>query len=405
MYIIRKVVGMYDFNSILKRRGTKSAKWDNLKKQFGRDDLLPLWIADMDFLASPAIMDALENRVKHGIYGYTYCDDEYYNAVVGWMKRRHNWDINKKWIVFTPGVVPALSYAIEAFTKPGDNIIVQSPVYHPFYSTIENNERRIITNPLIYKNNRYYMDYEDLESKINSKTKLLILCNPHNPVGRVWTKEELAKLGEICLNNNIIIISDEIHFDLVYKGNNHTVMANISSEIRDNCIVCTSPSKSFNIAGLQVSNIIIPNDDLREIYNMELKKHHIGRPNIFGQIALIAAYNELEDWLDSLIEYLEQNKNFFMDFIERKIPQLKVVEPEGTYLLWVDCSGLGMDSEELRKFFVDECKLALNHGAMFGEEGKLFQRVNIACPRSILEEALDRMEKAITKYYTRRNCK
>ncbi len=251
-----------------------------------------------------------------------------------------------------PGVVPALSYAIEAFTKPGDNIIVQSPVYHPFYSTIENNERRIITNPLIYKNNRYYMDYEDLESKINSKTKLLILCNPHNPVGRVWTKEELAKLGgEICLNNNIIIISDEIHFDLVYKGNNHTVMANISSEIRDNCIVCTSPSKSFNIAGLQVSNIIIPNDDLREIYNMELKKHHIGRPNIFGQIALIAAYNESEDWLDSLIEYLEQNKNFFMDFIERKIPQLKVVEPEGTYLLWVDCSGLGMDSEELRKFF------------------------------------------------------
>lgn len=388
---------IYSFDNYLERRGSKSAKWDGLEEQFGVNDLLPLWIADMDFPVSPEIITALENRVKHGVYGYTYCDEEYYDAIIKWMKRRHDWDIQKEWIVFTPGVVPALSYAIRAFTEPGDSIIVQSPVYHPFYSTIENNGRHIVTNPLIYRDYKYYMDYEDLESKINSKTKLLVLCSPHNPVGRVWTKEELNRLGEICIRNNIMIISDEIHFDLVYKGNNHTIMANTSPEIRDNCIVCTAPSKSFNIAGLQVSNIIIPNNDLREKYNVELEKDHIGRPNIFGQTALIAAYNESEAWLDSLMEYIEQNKNFFINFINKRIPQLRVVEPEGTYLLWVDCSGLNMNSKELGDFFINECKLALNHGAMFGEEGKLFQRFNIACPRCILEEALNVMEKAINK--------
>ncbi|WMM25200.1 MalY/PatB family protein [Tissierella sp. MB52-C2] len=386
---------MYDFDKIINRYGTNSMKWDGLKETFEQDNLLPLWVADMDFEVSPAISKELEKRVKHPIYGYMHWSDEYYSSVIGWMKRRHGWEINKDWIVFTPGVVPAVSYAIKALTDIGDSVIIQSPVYHPFKTTIESNGRNVVTNPLIYKDGTYYMDLEDLERKIDSKTKVLILCSPHNPVGRVWTKKELNELGEICLKNNIIIVSDEIHFDLIYKGNTHTVMADTSPEIRDNCIVCTSPSKTFNIAGLQVSNIIIPNQELREKYSMELEKDHIVRANVFGQEALIAAYNESEDWLDSLMEYLEENKNFFIDFIKTRIPQLKTIRPEGTYLLWVDCSGLNMKSDELNEFFVNKCKLALNSGEMFGEEGELFQRINIACPRAVLEEALMRIEKAV----------
>ncbi|WP_333638099.1 MalY/PatB family protein [Tissierella praeacuta] len=386
---------MYDFDSITNRYKTNSLKWDGLKEKYGREDLIPLWVADMDFEVSPAIVKSLQERIKHPIYGYMHCSDEYYESIIRWMKRRQSWEVEKEWIVFTPGVVSGLSYAVRAFTKPGDNIIVQSPVYHPFYSTIENNKRNVVTNPLIYKNGTYYMDYEDLERKIDSKAKLLFLCSPHNPIGRVWTKEELSKLGEICLKNNIIIISDEIHFDLVYKEHTHTVMANISPEIRDNCVICTSPSKTFNIAGLQISNIIIPNNELRKKYAEELEKDHIVRPNVFGQGALIAAYDESEEWLDSLMMYLKENKNFFIDFIEIRIPKLKVVKPEGTYLLWVDCSGLNMNSEELKEFFLNKCRLALNHGEIFGEEGKLFQRFNMACPRTVLEEALLRIEEAI----------
>ena len=391
---------MYNFDDTIVRHGTNSMKWDKLKELYGREDLLPLWVADMDFSVAPAISKAIEKRLNHPVYGYIYCSDKYYQSIIGWMKRRHNWEVKKEWIVFTPGVVPALSYAIRAFTEPGDNIIIQSPVYHPFYNTIRNNERNVITNPLIYEHGKYYMDFEDLESKIDSRTKLLVLCSPHNPVGRVWTKEELVRLGEICLKNNLKIISDEIHFDLVYKGYSHTVLANISPEIRDNCIICTAPSKSFNIAGLQVSNIIIPNEDMRKKYTLQLEKDHIVRPNIFGEGALIAAYDESEEWLDSLVQYLEENRNFFMDFVEERIPELKVIRPEGTYLLWVDCSGLAMESEELKDFFVNKCRLALNDGEMFGSEGKLFQRFNIACPRSTLEEVLRRIEEAIKEKNT-----
>lgn len=386
---------MYNFDKVIIRRGTNSRKWDSVEKIYGRDDLLPLWIADMDFAISPAISKAIQKRSEHPIFGYNDCSDEYYESIVNWMKKRHSWEIEKEWIIFTPGVVPALSYALKTFTEPGDSVIIQSPVYNPFYTTVENNNRHVVTNPLIYKDGKYYMDYDDLEGKIDSKTKLLILCNPHNPVGRVWDKGELARLGEICLKNDIIIVSDEIHFDLIYKEYSHTVAANISPEMRDNCIICTSPSKTFNIAGLQVSNIIIPNERLREKFSFELEKDHIVRPNAFGECALIAAYNESRQWLDELLDYLEENKNFFIDYVEKRIPKLKVTKPEGTYLLWVDCSELGMDSHNLNEFFVDECRLALNHGEMFGEEGKLFQRFNIACPRSILIEALKRMEKAI----------
>ena len=386
---------MHDFDKIIKRFGTNSMKWDGLREKFGQDELIPLWVADMDFEVSPTISKALKERADHPVYGYTHVSDEYDKSVIDWMKRRHNWEIDKDWIVFTPGVVPAISYAIRGFTEVGDHIIIQTPVYHHFKHTIEINNRNVINNPLIYKNGTYYMDLEDLERKIDSKTKMIILCSPHNPVGRVWTKEELSNLAEICLRNNIIIVSDEIHFDLIYKGNNHTVMANISSKIRDSCIVCTSPSKTFNIAGLQVANIIIPNEELRKKYSRQLEKDHIVRPNIFGQGALMAAYDESENWLEALIEYLEENKNFFMDFIEKRIPQLKVIKPEGTYLLWVDCSGLNMSSDKLNEFFLHKCKLALNDGESFGLGGKRFQRFNIACPKNVLEEALIRMEKSI----------
>lgn len=388
-------MGMYDFDQLIERRNTDCVKWDNLEKIYGSKDLLPLWVADMDFPVAPAISEAIRKRAEHGVYGYNFISDRYFEAVINWMERRHNWTIDKDWIIFSPGVVPALSYGVRAFTQPGDNVIIQSPVYHPFYKAIELNGRQIRTNPLVERDGRFYMDYEDLERKIDSRTKLLILCSPHNPVGRVWTEEELKRLGEICLKHNIIVISDEIHFDIVFKGYKHTVFANISKELRDISIICTAPSKTFNIAGLHTSNIIIANEKLREKYKREVSKDSISTPNIFGAEALIAAYNEGEDWLDSLIEYLEGNRDYFIDYVSKNIPQLRVIKSEGTYLLWVDCSGLGMDSEGLRDFFTNRCKLALNHGSMFGVEGELFQRFNIGCPRSILEEALTRIEKEI----------
>lgn len=386
---------MYDFQQVIPRKNTNSMKWDKLIEGYKRDDLLPMWVADMDFLVSHHITEAISKKLKNPVFGYTFCSDDYYNAVVNWMKKRHNWDIKREWIIFTPGVVPALSYAIRAYSEIGDNVVIQTPVYHLFKQTIINNQRNVITNPLKYENGTYIMDFEDLEKKIDSKTKLLILCSPHNPVGRVWTVEELLKLSEICLKNNIKIISDEIHFDLIYKDYKHTVLSTISNEIKENSIICTAPSKTFNLAGMQVSNIIIPNKEMRDKYNRQLEIDHIGKPNSFGEAALIAAYNDSEQWLDSLIAYIEQTKDYFIDYIEKHIPQLKVVNPEGTYLLWVDCSELGMNSQELKDFFINECKLALNHGQMFGEEGDSFQRFNIACSRTLVQEALDRMNQAI----------
>lgn len=386
---------MYNFHKIINRRGTMSVKWDNLKNLYGREDLLPLWVADMDFEAPPEVIRALMERADHGVYGYTFVSDEYYEAVMGWMKRRHNWQVEKEWITFTPGVIPALSYAIRAFTQPGDKIIIQTPVYHPFYHAIEANERLIVKNPLIYKDGKYHMDFDHLERNIDDRVKMLILCSPHNPVGRVWTKDELGKLADICFKYDILVVSDEIHFDIVYKGHEHTVFANLSYEASQNCVVLTAPSKTFNLAGLQVSNAIIPNELLRLKFRNELNKDHILSPNVFGERALIAAYNRSEGWLEALLEYLEENRDFFIEYMEKNIPKLKPVKPEGTYLIWVDCTELGMNPKQLRDFFVNKCKLALNDGQMFGEEGSLFQRFNIGCPRSILEEALHRIEIAV----------
>jgi len=388
-------VFMHNFDEVINRRNTSSVKWDNLKNLYGRDDLIPLWVADMDFKSPPAVIKALKERADHGVYGYTFPSEEYYNAVINWMERRHNWHIDKEWISYAPSVVAALSYCIRAFTEPGDKIIIQTPVYHPFYSTIEENERIVVKNPLIHRDGKYYMDFDDLERKAKDGAKMLILCSPHNPVGRVWTKEELKRLADICLENNILVVSDEIHFDIVFKGNEHTVFASLSPEVADNCVVLTSPSKTFNLAGLQVSNVIIPNEMLRMKFRKEENKDHISSPNVFAQRALIAAYDHSEEWLDELLKYLEGNRDFFIDYINKRIPKLKVTESEGTYLMWVDCTELGMNPQQLKEFFVNQCKVALNEGKMFGEEGNTFQRFNIGCPRSILEEALNRIERAI----------
>ncbi|MCB2299044.1 MalY/PatB family protein [Clostridium tagluense] len=384
----------YDFEKVIDRRNTESVKWDKLEEIFEDKDVIPMWVADMDFEVAKPISDAIKKRVEHSIYGYSTKGSGYYDAVINWMKKRHNWDIKKEWISYTPGIVPALSHIVRTFAQPGDEIIIQTPVYHPFYSTIKNNGCTIVKNPLQYENGSYKMDLDDLKKKITPRTRMLILCNPHNPVGRVWYKEELIELGQICIKNNILIVSDEIHFDLIYKGNSHTVFASISEEFSQNSIICTAPSKTFNLAGLQVSNVIIPNDRLRSLFKITLENNAVSEVNTFASTALVAAYNEGEEWLTQLVEYLEGNLNFLINFFEEHIPKIKVVKPQGTYLVWLDCSALNMTSQGLKEFFVKKAKVGFNDGIMFGEEGEQFQRVNIACQRSILKEALERIARA-----------
>ncbi|MFD3158377.1 MalY/PatB family protein [Haloimpatiens sp. FM7330] len=387
----------YDFDTVIERRNTKSVKWDLVEEMYNDKDVLPMWVADMDFKVPQVIIDAIKKRAEHGIFGYTLSGEKYNEAVVNWMKRRHDWSIKPEWIVFTPGVVPAINLIIRTYTQPGDEVIIQTPVYHPFYKAIKNSGCQVVKNPLIYKEQKYTINFEDLENKITNRTRMLILCNPHNPVGRVWTKEELTKLGQICLKHNILVVSDEIHFDLTYKSSKHTVFASISEEFSQNSIICTAPSKTFNIAGLKTSNIIIPNKRLRNLLNITLENIAIKEPTIFGGEALIAAYNYGEEWLNQLIDYLQENLDYIMEYFKRRIPKLKVIKPEGTYLVWFDCSELNMTSEQLRDFFVKKVKVGFDDGIMFGNEGQQFQRINIACPRTILKQALRRIETEINK--------
>lgn len=387
---------IYDFDKIVNRFNTNSIKWDQLNEMYGNNDILPMWIADMDFEVCYKIKDALLKRVNHGIFGYNFISNEYLNAVTNWMKRRHDWTIKNDWIRCTPGVVPALNFAINTISSPGDEIIIQTPVYFPFARSIKNNGRIVVENPLIYENNTYKMDLADLESKITNKTRAIILCNPHNPVGRVWTKKELTELGNICLKHNVFVLSDEIHSDIIYKGNKQIPFASISDDFAQNSITCTSPSKTFNIAGLQVSNIIIPNERIRNLFTIEKEKFSIEKPNILGCVALIEAYNECEDWVFQLLNYLESNLNYLIKFFEEKIKKIKVIKPQGTYLVWLDCSELNMNANELKNFFVNKAKIGLDDGIMFGRQAEKFERINIACPRKTLEDALNRIEKAVS---------
>lgn len=392
----------YNFDKIINRKGTNCLKYDYAVERGKPADVLPLWVADMDFTVSEEITKSLHAAVDHGIYGYTQPKDAYYNAITNWMEKKHNWKTKREWIMKTPGVVFALGAAVKAFTKPGDAVLIQNPVYYPFTNIIRDNDRRVIDNTLVYEKrvtegkSQYSIDYEDFERKIvQENIKLFILCNPHNPVGRVWNREELQYLGEICLRHHVIVVSDEIHNDFVYPGFEHTVFANVDPRFAEFTVTCTAPSKTFNLAGLQISNIFISNETLREAFQKEIDKTGYDEPNALGAVACEAAYRGGQEWLDQLRAYLLENLNFLRTYLQEKIPQIHLVEPEGTYLVWLDCSELGISGKELDQFIVEKAGLWLDGGAMFGPSGSDFQRVNIACPRATLELALDKLKAAV----------
>jgi cystathionine beta-lyase len=389
----------YNFDEIVSRENTLSYKYDFREKIFVKADVIPMWIADMDFKTPPFVIDAIRKRLEHEILGYSYVAPSCYHAVAAWNKRHHNWDVNPDWIRFSPGVVPALNLLVMAFTQPGDKIIIQPPVYFPFFSAVTNHQRMLLNNPLRYEHGHYSIDYVQLEAGIDDRTRMLILCNPHNPTGNVWSTEDLEHIGEICLNNNILLVSDEIHADLVYSGNKHTPAASISNDMALNTITCMSPSKTFNLAGLSTAYVIIPDSRLRMQYEKVLNQVHVGAGNIFGFVAMEAAYSHGDDWLKQLMEYLEGNLMFLQEFIRKHMPVIKVIQPQATYLIWLDCSGLKLAHNELKSFMINKAGVGFNDGLQFGSEGKGFHRINIACPRSLLYKALLKMQEAIDKYF------
>lgn len=382
----------YNFDKDICRKNTDSFKWDTMDEKFNTKDAIPMWVADMDFEVSKSIVEGIKKRLDHEVFGYGVTPDSYFDAFTSWMKNKHNYLIEKDWIVFSPGVVPGISRAVGAFTEKDDEVIVQSPVYHHFYSAIEANGCKVIDNPLILKDGKYEMDFDDLQKKITDKTKMIILCSPHNPVGRVWKVEELRKLGEICLQHNILVISDEIHCDIVYKGYKHTVFSTIDERFKDISIICTAPNKTFNIAGFQTANLVIANSELRERFNKHNEKEFFYGHSILGNIAQEEAYKNGYEWYEQLMEYLEDNKDFAIDFIENRLPQLKVIRPEGTYLLWIDFSSLNMNTQELKRFLIDDCGVILSEGSEFGADCGHFQRMNIATQRNNIRKALEKIE-------------
>lgn len=387
----------YDFDQPISRLGTASVKWDQLERLFGEQEIIPMWVADMDFKSPPAVVEALTERAKQGVYGYTIRTQGYYDAIIGWQKRRHNWQVEQEWLSSCPGVVPALSLIVSAFTQPGDKVLLQSPVYHPFYDVIAENGREIVCNELVLQGGRYQIDFASLEQQLQDGVKLMLLCSPHNPVGRVWQRDELIRLGELCLKYNVLVICDEIHCDLVYPGQQHIPFASLSEEFAQNSITCIAPSKTFNLAGLQTSVIILPNREHRNLYNRALKSHALFLENFFAVTAVEAAYNHGEEWLDQLMRYLQGNLDFLTDYLTDQISEIKVIKPEGTYLVWLDCRQLGMDAKQIKQWMYHEAKVALIEGSTFGKNGEGFLRMNIACPRSVLAEALDRIQQAVKR--------
>ena len=384
-----------DFNEIIDRRQTGCVKWDFNQRIFGREDILPLWVADMDFKAPQAVVDALVNRANHGIYGYSDGMDGYYEGLIAWMEKRHDWLIERDWITFSPGIVPALNELVRSLTKPGDKILLQSPVYPPFFQAIRNHGREVVNSQLCLANGRYTMDFADLEEKLASGVKMMILCNPHNPVGRVWERDELERLGQLCLAHDVLVISDEIHGDLIYEGYRHIPFSSLSQDLAQQSIVCTAPSKTFNLAGLQTSNLIIPNAKYRKVYRASLELTGIHHPNVFGITALEAAYRHGWDWLNQLMNYLKGNLEFLMSFLAQELPQIEAVRPEGTYLVWLDFRKLAMESKDLQEFLVHKAGVGLNAGYLFGPGGEGFARINIACSLEVLEEGLRRIKAAV----------
>lgn len=385
----------YDFSKPYNREQTNCYKWDWREKIFGNAHVQPMWVADMDFATPDFVLQAIKKRMEHPILGYTFRSKDFYKSITEWLLYMHQWKIREEWISFAPGVVPALNLLVLAFTAPGDKVIVQPPVYFPFFSAVKNHQRVLVNNPLKLVNNRYEMDFNDLKSKIDKRVKMLFLCSPQNPGGMVWQKESLMKLAQICIEHNIILVSDEIHADLVFGGFKHTPTAILSKEIQEHTITCMAPSKTFNTAGLSTSYLIIPNQGLRDRYNKTLDHIHVGAGNIFGDEALIASYRNGKDWVKQLMNYVQTNLDFLEDYIQQYIPQIKAMIPEATYLVWLDCEGLGLSSTALYKFLIDKAKLGVSRGTLFGKEGKNFQRMNIACPRNQLEQALGQLKNAV----------
>jgi len=384
----------YNFDEIIDRRNTESAKWKALKGLYGREDIIPMWVADMDFKSPPEVIQSLKERADHGVFGYPMIDDNYFDSFVNWVKKRHELNISKEWIITADGVVDALKIAILAFSKPGDKVVIQTPVYYPFYNIIKSNGREILRNSLKTENGNYLMDYEDLEKKLSDKrTKLFILCNPHNPVGRVWTKQELKKLSDLCIKHNVILLSDEIHSDLIYPSNKHIPIVSISQEIKEKSLTFYAPSKTFNLAGLKASYVVIPNNELRNEYKNTIESISSSSLNIFGMIAAKAAYEKGEDWLKELLIYLESNIDFVISFFNNKLPKVKITKPEGTYLMWLDFRAYG-DEEKIKEILVNQAKVGLEEGSIFGEEGKGYFRMNIGCPKSVIEKACNNIYNA-----------
>jgi cysteine-S-conjugate beta-lyase len=379
----------YDFDSVIDRNNSYSIKYEPSWR--GKpDDVLPLWVADMDFAAPVCVQEALIRRARHGIFGYSEPDAAYFDVTRKWFKERFNWTTERDWLTITPGVVNALYLAVRALTKPGDGIVIQQPVYYPFESSIRKTGRQLLVNELVYSDGRYSIDFQDFETKIK-QAKMFILCNPHNPVGRVWKQDELERMGEICLRHDVIVIADEIHEDFIFPGHKHLVFAALNPDFADITVTCTSPSKTFNLAGLLCANIFISNKELRGKFKEEYAGCGLSQPGVIGLIACKAAYQDGAEWLDQLLDYLSENMSFLKAYLSEHIPKIKFIEPEGTYLAWLDCNGLGISAQKLDEALT-RGKLWLSAGHSFGKGGNGFVRMNIACPRSVLHNALERLK-------------
>jgi len=386
----------YNFDEPVDRQGTSCVKYDSRKEVFGTDRVIPMWVADMDFKSPPFIIEALRRRLEHEILGYSIRPDEYFTSLKDWIKRRHNWDIKEDWVSFSPGIVPALNICTLAYTKPDDSIIIQTPVYFPFFNAVTDHGRKILYNSLIEEDGFWKIDFENLEQKAAQGASMLFLCNPHNPVGRAWNHDELSTLADICLKNDILIVSDEIHSDLILRGYKHIPLAGLSDEIAESTITCMAPSKTFNIAGLSTSSMIISNKLLKHKFDKTIETLHITGGNIFGTHASIAAYKHGDEWLDEMLEYITINIEFVIEKL-KDTGYINPVPPEATYMIWLDCRQMGMSPEELNRFFIDEAATGLSEGSMFGPGGEGFMRMNIACPFETVKKAINNIRNALLK--------
>ncbi|WP_316571574.1 PatB family C-S lyase [Neobacillus sp. YIM B06451] len=383
-----------NFNEVINRLNTGSIKWEMNKEIYGTNDVLPMWIADMDFRPPQELIDAVQERVEHGIFGYTFVRPSVNEAIQSWLASRHGWTIDQSWLAYASGVVPAIAAAVQAYTEPGDKVLVQPPVYNPFFEMIEANGRMVETSPLVLKNGRYEIDFADFEDAIKKGCKLFLLCSPHNPGGRVWTKDELERLANLCGKYDCIIVSDEIHSDIIFKGRSHVPIANISEDIADRTVTFIAPSKTFNLGGIQAAAAIIPNDGLRKKFKEAQNMQGFKTLNTFAAVTTEAAYLYGATWLEALLEYIEGNVSFVRDFLKNNLPAVKLIEPDATYLLWLDCRELLLSDEEIQRRLIEKGKLALEPGKKYGQGGEGFVRMNIACPRDVIEDGLGRLKKA-----------